>query len=688
MGHFLEPPPMTRHKIVALLVAVVAPALSLSRHAPVATGETPVKSRITRLDITTRQVAFGGASFGSAGPYEILMGRASAVIDPTPAAPAPAIADLDKAPRNRDGLVEYSFDVHILKPVDATKGNGVLVYEVNNRGNRLVYNYFNEGGAGYEAANVGNAFLMKKGYTVVWSGWIDGASPTRAAGGSTAATSVAQSPGAPAPLFASLPVPTENGQPIVGTSREEWIRDAAPALSARLSYPAATLEQAKATLTYRRNERDPRRPLPASAWSYESKSAVKIVPPVDADAGTIFEFIYQATSPVVAGVGFAGIRELVSFLRHTPVDDAGTANPLFAGGKRILNTAVATGTSQSGRVLRDFLYQGFNRDSAGRKVFEGINPIVAGGRRTFVNHRFAQPGRFTRQHEDHLYPMDEFPFTYESTKDPLTGRTDGLLAKCRATQTCPLVAQVDTDSEAYASPGSLVVTDAAGKNIDLPDGVRYYYLTTAHLQGAAGCRDAAHAVSPFPYYRAAFDALVQWARDGKAPPPTKAPSRADGTYITVAEQRAQYPTIPGRPFNTNMSEVGVRDFSVFPPTESVRKYPQFVPRLDRDGNSTAGVLIPEVVAPVATLSGKAVRGDGFAPGELCGVNGSSIPFPKTKADRLASGDSRLSLEERYPGGRAEYISRYKRAVDALVAARYLLPEDGAKLVSEVKYDER
>ena len=135
-----------------------------------------------------------------------------------------------------------------------------------------------------------------------------------------------------------------------------------------------------------------------------------------------------------------------------------------------------------------------------------------------------------------------------------------------------------------------------------------------------------------------------------------------------------------------MSEIGVRDFSVFPPTESARKYPQFVPRLDRDGNPTAGVLIPEVVAPVATLSGKAVRGDGFAPGELCGVNGSSIPFPKTKADRLASGDSRLSLEERYPGGRDEYISRYKRAVDALVAARYLLPEDGAKLVSEVKYD--
>jgi hypothetical protein len=674
---------MTRHAIVAFVLAAAAASTFHGSSSLTAAGA-PAKSRLTRLDISSRQAAFGGVAFDGVGPYEILMGRASAVIDP---AAADGIVDVDKAPRNRDGLVEYSFDVHILKPVDVARGNGVLVYEVNNRGNRLVYGYFNEGGPGYDAANVGNGFLMKNGYTVVWSGWIDGASPNRSAGGSAATIAAARSTGAPAPLFASLPVATNNGQPIVGTAREEWIRDSAPTLAARLSYPAATLDQSKATLTYRRNERDARKPLPSSAWSYENKSAVKITPPADADAGTIFEFIYQATDPVVAGIGFAGIRDFVSFLRHSPADDAGTANPLFVNGKPALKVAVATGTSQSGRAIRDFLYQGFNRDPAGRKVFEGLNPIVAGGRRTFVNHRFAQPGRFTRQHEDHMFPMDEFPFTYFTTKDPLTGRTDGMLAKCQQTQTCPLVAQVDTDSEAYASPGSLVVTDAAGKAIDLPFTVRYYYLTTAHLQGAAGCRDAAHNVSPFPYYRAAFDALVRWARDGKTPPPSKSPSRADGSYVTVEEQRRQYPTIPGRPYNGNMSEIGVRDFTVFPPTESARKYPQFVPRLDKDGNPTAGVLIPEVVAPVATLSGKGVRADGFAPGELCGVNGSSIPFPKTKAERLASGDSRLSLEERYPGGRADYIARYKRAVDALVADRYLLPEDGAKLISEVKYEQ-
>jgi hypothetical protein len=537
---------------------------------------------------------------------------------------------------------------------------------VNNRGNRLVYNYFNEGGPGYESENVGNAFLMKNGYTVVWSGWMAGESR---AGSSTA----------PPLLFAQFPVATDGGRPIVGTAREEWIRDTAPAPSGQLTYPAASLDQSKATLTYRQNEASPRKPVPSANWSFADDRTVKITPPPDADAGTIYEFIYQATRPVVAGLGFTGIRDIVSFLRYTAADDSGNANPLFVNGSGVLKVAVSTGTSQSGRVQRDFLYQGFNRDARGRKVFDGMNPIVGGGRRTFVNHRFAQPGRFTRQHEDHLYPMDEFPFTYSTTTDRVTGKTDGLLARCSRTNTCPLVIQVDSDSEAYVSPGSLVMTDTAGKPIELPKSVRYYYLTTAHSQANPGCRDAPHAVSQFPYYRAAFDALVRWTKDGVAPPATSSPSRADGTFVTVAEQRNAYPTIPGKPYNPKISEIGVRDFSVFPPTESASKYPQFVPRLDRDGNPTAGVIIPEISVPVATVSGKAVRRSGFGEGDLCGVNGSTVPFPKTKAERLAQGDSRLSLEERYPGGQAEYAVKYGKAVEKLVADRYLLPEDGARL---------
>ena len=198
-------------------------------------------SRVARLDITGRAPAFGGKAFDRVGPYEILTGRATAVIDP---AGGDGIVDVDNAPRNADGRVEYSFDVQILKPVEVSKGNGVLVYEVNNRGRRLVYNYFNEGGDGYESGNIGNGFLMNNGYTVVWGGWIHGESRTG-------------SPAAPPLLFAQFPVATEQGKPIVGMAREEWIRDTAPALSSVLTYPAASLDQTKATLTYRQNEASP-----------------------------------------------------------------------------------------------------------------------------------------------------------------------------------------------------------------------------------------------------------------------------------------------------------------------------------------------------------------------------------------------------------------------------------------------
>ena len=623
-------------------------------------------SRVTKLDITSRRPAFGGRSFGAVGAYEILIGTATAVADPTAALNA-GIVDLDKAPRNPAGLVEYSVEVQILKPADITKGNGVLVYEINNRGGRIVYGYFNAGGAGYEADNVGSGFLMGSGYTYVSSGWMHGTRGTAN----------------PPPVWAYLPPATNGGQPITGKAMEEWL-DPDNTAFGRLTYPAATPDQAKATLTYRQLQDDPRRPLPTSQWSYVNDTLVKVTAPAGTDAGTIYEFVYEAKSPIVMGLGLAAIRDFVSFARHSPADEAGIANPLFVNGRPVLTLAVAVGSSQSGRVIRDFVYQGFNQDPVGRKLFDGMNAYVAGARRTFVNARFAQPGRWTRQHEDHNFPMDEFPFTYEKTTDPLTGKTDGLLAKCSASNTCPNIIQVDSESEWYGAHGSLNLTDTRGQAIRLPPNVRYWMLTSAHLQGGAGCVDPANPVEPYPYYRAAFDAMVRWVRDGVAPPATRAPSVADGTAVTAADQSKLYPTIPGRPYNSRISEFGVRDFSVLPPKESANKYRLFVPQLDRDGNAVAGVVVPEVAAPLATM-GKAVRKAGFAEGDLCGANGSWIAFSKTRAERLARGDSRLSIEERYPNGQAEYAEKYGRAVDKLVAERYLLPEDGAKLKASASF---
>ena len=221
------------------------------------------------------------------------------------------------------------------------------------------------------------------------------------------------------------------------------------------------------------------------------------------------------------------------------------------------------------------------------------------------------------------------------------------------------------------------MTDTSGKPLQLPANVRLYLLTLAHLQGNEGCVDPANTVSPNPYYRAALQATTRWVRDGIPAPPTRAPSATDGTLVTAVEQGKSYPTIPGRPFSTKINEVGPRSYSSLPPKET-GKYTVLVPKLDRDGNMVAGVMVPEVAVPLGTY-GKAIRKEGFAEGDLCHENGAAIAFAKTKAERLSRGDSRLSIEERYPGGQAEYFGKYSQAVDKLVSEGYLLPADAAQL---------
>ena len=634
---------------IAFLVGSLSATLSL--------GAQPL-SRISKITITSRRPAFDGKSFGAVGQYEILIGKVQALADPKSPQNS-GIVDIDKAGRNRDGLIEYSFDVQILKPIDLMKSNGVLLYEVPNRGRGQLYAAYNEGGLGYEASNVGNAFLMNNGYSYVLSGW--------GAGNGGAAN--------PPQVWADLPVAA-----ITGLSMEEWMEPTSAGFG-KLSYPAVTLDQGKARLTYREHQDDPRIPIPSSQWSYMNDTAIKVTPPAGADAGTLYEFVYEAKNSVVQGLGFAAIRDFVSFLRYSSADDAGTPNPLFVNSQPVLKTTVAIGLSSSGRVIRDLIYQGFNQDMAGRKVFDAVSGVVVGARRTFTNYRFAQPGRYTRQHEDHLYPTSMFPFTFGTTTDRLTGKTDGLFLKCSASNTCPNVIQEDSYTELYGAHDSLLVTDTRGKPVALPANVRLYVLMLAHLQGNEGCVDPPNKVGPNPYYRAALQAAVRWARDGILPPPTRAPLAADGTLVTIEEQAKNYPTIPGHVFNSKLNQIGARDYSVLPPKET-GKYTVMVPKLDRDGNMVAGVAIPEVAVPIATY-GKGVRKPGFGEGDLCHENGAAIPFAKTKAERLARGDSRLSIEERYPGGQAEYAGKYAAAVDKLVSEGYLLPDDGVKLKADI-----
>ena len=367
--------------------------------------------------------------------------------------------------------------------------------------------------------------------------------------------------------------------------------------------------------------------------------------------------------------GFAAIRDLVSFLRH----NASPMNPI----RDRVNHTLGFGISQSGRVLRDLVHLGFNQDLAGRKVFDAIFPIVSGSRRTFINFAFAQPGRYSRQHEDHTFLDDQFPFTYPTLSDPLSGKRDGIMRRAAETDVRPKVMHLDADSDMWAARASLVATDPAGNDVAMPDDVRIYLASST--QHAVHIPAAKHASqlpgNPLGYrswMRALLIALTEWVEKGTPPPASCFPSRAEGSLTTREAADHSFPRIPGVNFPDVLNELHQRDHSVEPPVDGP-EYSVFVNALDEDGNSRGGLRHPLLAAPLGTHTGWAVRVPGYAQGHLFTVQGSYIPFPTTEAERIRAGDPRRSIEARYPS-HAAWAERVIAAAEQLVAGRLLLRE--------------
>jgi Alpha/beta hydrolase domain len=629
---------------------------------------------ITKLTIIQRRVVFGGKSFGNVGQYELLTGVAYGELDPK-AAGNIGIVNLNNAPVNAGGHVEYSVDIAILKPVDMAKGNGILLYDVVNRGNKAAFVQLNSSRATFSATDVGTGFLMNHGYTVIWSGWQ-----------TDLASFEGERPINPDLLRANFPVATNDGKPIIGLSREEFTDvPADPKFTEKLTYPAAaTFDRSGASLTVRERETDSRKPLPLSSWRYEDANRIEITAEPGFDRGAIYEFIYPATNPVVNGIGFAATRDFVSFLRYSDQDSGGQPNPLSQKGASVKAT-LGIGISQSGRYIKDFLYQGFNADVAGRPVFDGIMPIISGSRRTFTNYQFAQPGRFSREHEDHLYPGDQFPFSYGANTDAITGKTDSLLMNCGKSHTCPRIIHVDSDTEVWQGRSSLVTTDTTGHFLAIPENVRAYMLSGLPHVAAPGpgvrgeCEQYQNPLQYSPYLRALLVAMSRWVTDGVAPPPSTYPNLKDHTLLPIDKAKSQYPSIPGAPFSAVINQLHVTDPDSMPPSLGPN-YALLIPLFDSDGNPKGGIEPVDVAVPTATYAGRNFRAESFAKGELCGLSGEYIPFAATRQERVASGDSRPSLEERYMS-QQDYSEKRRRAVNALVQQRFLLPEDAMAMSS-------
>ncbi len=586
---------MKRILAVALVWVLSADAAAAAPELADAAALAPAAS-VERLEVLARGDAFGGATFGAVGAYERIDAVAHVSVDPAHVANR-EIVDLALAPRDAGGRVAYDTDLVILRPKNPRSANRTLLYEVVNRGNRLMLSTLNDAPRGSsldDAKGAGNGFLMQQGYTLVWVGW-----QADVAG--------------PGLVSARFPIARENGAAIAGRVQVAQVFDHADSPGRiALPYAAASLDAAQATITVRQRQSDPPRALPASALRFVDARAVEIHRPAEMDAGAIYELVYTAQDPVVTGLGFAATRDVISFLRFGGRDASGAPNPLAGA----IDRALAIGFSQSGRYLRDWLWQGFHVDGAGRPVFDGVMPYIAGARKTFTNARWAQPGRFSRQHEDHLVPGNQFPFGYAVTTDPVTDATDGILARCEVSKTCPKLMHVDTSAEFWQAGASLVGSDGAGKDIAFPENVRAYLLAGAsHAPGmvAPYCELPANPVTYGPVARALLVAMERWVR-GEAEPPASVWPRVGRGEIE--------PPPDGLPWPNKVERV---DYGRVPPEVVSDGWKVSVPVTDADGNDAVGIPLHKLQEERAVFLGWNVRKAGFAQGELCFLFGGSKP---------------------------------------------------------------
>jgi hypothetical protein len=624
-------------------------------------------------------------SFGGTGRYEKLIGRAHGELDPRHEANRD-IALLDKAPRNAAGNVEYSVDILILKPIDMSKGNRMLMYDVVNRGNLRAIQVFNIGGAATNnpstEKDAGDGFLFKQGYTIVSSGWPGDALP-----GDNR-------------LTARYPVATEpDGTPITKLLTIELVFTK-PAFSVSVGYDGsdtrpypAVLERTPDAQLYRRAGFAAQRELiPKNEWSFAKCVDGKATAPSDRDVcypagfstNYIYDLVYVARDPVVMGIGFASTRDLVSYLRY----ERSAANPLMHASVAVpVRWAIGFGRSQSGRYIKDIVYQGFNVDENRRIVFEGIMPLISGSRLMSINAPFGMPSRSVGH-----YGGDQFPHSYATAEDPISKKRDGWLARCTSQEACPKVMHMDSGTEAWLGRAALVSTDATGKrDLTIPENVRlYYFSATQHNPSAKAdfgiCKQRSNINPRIETIRALLVAMQAWVTQGTLPPQSRFPRVSDGTLVAPLPATGfGFPAIPGVSYNGKYNALAMKDFSVQPPrTISGTEYPVLVPKVDSDGNEIGGIRSATLEVPLGTYTGWNLRRAGFMEDELCGLQGSFIPFAKTAAERGT--DPRPSLQERY-GDHPGYMRRVETAVQKLVNERFMLTEDAARVIEAAKLQE-
>jgi len=598
---------------------------------------TDARAEVTKVTIANRTVVAGGEAFGQVGPYEKLTGTIEFALDPADKHNS-RVVDLEHAARAADGRVHFSADLYVLRPVEAQKGNGALLFEIANRGRKGLLGRFNRGAGGSQdpmaAADFGDGFLMKEGYTLVWVGWQFDVQPP----------------------FVRIEAPAADVQ---GRVRYSFIVDAKQTDTSAAdlpAYPPLDLNDRTASLTVRDRFWGTPTRINREKWRFNvQNSRVHIVFDEGFEPGRLYEIDYPAGGAKAAGVGMAAVRDAASAFRYR------TDLPIRG------RTAYIFGASQSGRFLRQFLHDGFNADEEDRRVFDLVWPHIAGAGQGSFNERFAAPGYNT-------FSATQYPFTDLAQTGP-RGERDGILAAYRPNQV-PKVIYTNTSVEYWGLGRSAALTHLTPdgtRDADLPENVRIYHLAgTQHGEAAfpptPGTGQALG--NPMPQgnvMRAILRAAYQWVESGTRPPDSRHATLRDQTLVQL--KAIGFPAIPGVGDPRTIEGPGHLDEGHF------AALPFLVPKVDADGNEVAGIRVPELVVPLATTTGWNFRAERVGnPTTLYALLGSYVPFARTKAEREARRDPRLSVEERYRD-REDYLGRIRTAAASLVKDRFLLQED-------------
>jgi hypothetical protein len=618
------------------------------------------RAEVRRIEIASRADVLGGKPFGDVGAYEKIVGKVFFSVDP--AHPRnKAIVDLDKAPRDAGGRVEFSADLYVLAPKDAARGNGVAFFDVLNRGRKNILRDFNQAPQVPDPtteADFGDGFLMRQGYTLVWVGWQFDI-PRR--GGLMAL---------------DAPPALDQGKPITGRVSTAFTPSKADPTyplddmgryADTTFYPPLDPSSPANMLTVRDGFRGAPRIIARDQWQFGRMKDGQLVPDVSAlylkdgyQPGHVYELSYEAKGAVVAGLAFAALRDMAAAVKH-------------ARGPVSARYAYAFGPSQDGRFLREFLYEGFNVDERDRRAFDGVIANIAGSARGGdFNARFARPNGLG------FFVASLFPYLDLDQRDPVTGKTDGLLTHLTPEQR-PKIFYTNSSGEYWGGGRAAALTHTAldgHEDARVPDNVRIYlFAGTQHVPGGflASQGEGQQKPNPNAYawaHRALLVAMDRWVRDGGAPPRSAHPQLSDRTL--VPQNQIDFPAIPGVRSPLSIP-AGYRADLEGP--QAAHPLPLLVPQVDGDGNELAGIQLPDVAVPLATYTGWNFRSPTIGqPAELLPLTGSYIPFPVTRAAREAARDPRFSIEERY-GSRARYQALVTDRASALVGQGYLLSED-------------